>query len=61
MEAPKWIHWEAVCRILRYFKCNMGMGVLYRRRSNSSLSDADWKGKRSISKYCTSVGGNLVT
>ena len=64
MEAPKQIHWEAVCKILRHLKSTIGMGVLYRRRSNSnlndvSLSDVDWTGS-SIHKRSTSGYYNFV-
>ena len=69
MEPPKQIHWKVVCRILRYLKGIIGMEVLYRRRSTSTLdvvsfSYADWTGssidKRSTNG-CTLVCGNLVT
>ena len=38
MEAPEQIHWKAMCRILKYLKGTIGMGLLYRRRSYSNSS-----------------------
>ena len=68
MHNPRKVHWEGVCRILRYLKQSIGMGVLYKKGTHLdivSYSDADWAGskgdRRSTSGYCTFLGGNLVT
>ena len=68
MQSPRQIQWEAACRILRYLKQTIGMGVLYKRGKILdivSYSDADWAGsksdKRLTGRYCNLIDGNLVT
>ncbi|KAI9193816.1 hypothetical protein LWI28_000412 [Acer negundo] len=68
MHSPGLEHNEAVLRILRYLKGTPGKGILFVNRGNFQVEvfiNADWAGsvtdRRSISGYCTFVGGNLVT
>jgi len=68
MHSPKEEHQEAVYRILRYLKSSPGKGLFFRKgqdKGNESFTDADWAGstidRRSTSRYCTFIWGNLVT
>ena len=68
MQNPRISHWDAVLRIVRYLKGAPGRGLLYKPRGKLEVvgyTDADWAGsvndKRSITGYCTFLGGNLVT
>jgi hypothetical protein len=68
MHSPRESHMEAVYRILRYLKSSPGKGLLFSRHGHLKIeayTDADWAGsimdRRSMSGYCTFVGGNLVT
>ena len=68
MHAPGQDHFTAVYRILRYLKGTPGQGLMFQKRAGTQVevyTDADWAGnkadRRSISGYCTFVGGNLVT
>lgn len=68
MHAPRVRHRDAVFRVLRYLKKGPGRGLLFSRNDHLKIevfTDADWAGNRddrkSITGYCTFVGGNLVT
>ncbi|XP_038887145.1 uncharacterized mitochondrial protein AtMg00810-like [Benincasa hispida] len=68
MHAPESVYFEAVYRILRYLKGTPGKGILFMKHDHLNIevyTDADWAGsttdRRSISWYCSFVGGNLVT
>ena len=68
MHAPCREHFSAAYRILRYLKGTPGQGLMFQKRDNIQVevyTDADWAGnkadRRSITGYCTFVGGNLVT
>ncbi|RVW32553.1 Retrovirus-related Pol polyprotein from transposon RE1 [Vitis vinifera] len=67
MHAPGPEHFEVVYRILRYLKETPGRGLLFKSRGHLQIetyTDADWAGsivdRRSTSRYCSFVGGNLV-
>ena len=62
MHSPGSQHFEATYRILGY------LGLLFKKHGHLHIEayrDADWvssvTNKRSTSRYCTFVGGNLVT
>lgn len=68
MRAPTIVHLDVVHRILRYLKHNLGVSLLYSRRSDlliEGYTNADWVDSLTdcclTSGYCTFVGGNLVT
>ncbi|XP_028948069.1 uncharacterized mitochondrial protein AtMg00810-like [Malus domestica] len=59
---------KIVHRVLRYLKGSIGKGILMRNNNHTHISgyiDADWAGnaldRKSITGFCTFVGGNLVT
>ena len=68
MSAPTIDHWAAIEQILCYLKGVSGRGILYSNHGHNRIkcfSDIDWIGskenKRSTSRYCVFVGGNLVS
>ena len=68
MHSPSQHHFDVVYRILRYLKGTLGKGLLCEDRGHLEVevyTDVDWVGsvmdRRSTSRYCTFVGGNLVT
>ena len=68
MHSPREAHLEAVHKILRYLKGSPGRGILFKKINCKGIevyTDADWAGliedRRSTSRYCTFVWGNLVT
>nr|KYP49028.1 hypothetical protein KK1_029231 [Cajanus cajan] len=68
MHSPKETHLQVAHRILRYLKGTLGRGILFKRNSNVKLeayTNVDYAGsivdRRSITGYCTFLGGNLVT
>lgn len=68
MHNPKDIHLQAVYHILQYLKGNPGSGILFKNGTSievEAYTDADYAGsisdRRSTSRYCTFLGGNLVT
>ena len=68
MHSPGHEHFEAVNRILRYLKGAPGRGLLYKKSQYLQVevyTDADWASsimdRRSTSRYCTFIRGNLVT
>ena len=53
---------------MRYLKAHPGRGLLYKANGHlqvEAYTDADWAGspsdRKSTSRYCTSLGGNLIT
>jgi len=68
MYYPREVHWTAALRILIYVKSSTRKDVLYRKHGYirifgySDSGYADDKGDRkSITRYCTFGGENLVT
>lgn len=68
MHSPKVVHLQAAHRVLQYLKGTPGEGILFKRNGGLVLeayTDAEYAGSivdgRSISGYCTFLGGNLVT
>ena len=68
MQAPYEDHMEVVNRILRYLKATLGKGMWLKKidgRCIEASIDFDWAGyivdKKSTSRYCTFVWGNVVT
>ena len=68
MHAPQQIHWLATLCVLTYVKHAYVRGLLYLQHSHlcvDAYSDSsyarDHGDQKSISGYCTFVGGNLVT
>ena len=68
MHDPRTGHMEVVYRILRYLKGTPGKGLWFRKNKHLDLEgycDADWASskddRRSTSRYCVFVGGNLVS
>ena len=68
MHSPGQEHYDAVLRILRYLKGTLGKGLFFANNAHFQVeiyTDADWAGsitdRRSTSKYCSFVGGNLVS
>jgi Reverse transcriptase (RNA-dependent DNA polymerase) len=67
MHAPRTIHLEVVNKILRYLKKILRKGILMKNNNTNEIcgySDANWAGsfdRKSITDYCTFVGGNIVT
>jgi hypothetical protein len=67
MHSPKEVHLQAAHRVLQYLKGTPGKGILFKRNGGLVLeayTDADYAGsivdRRSTSRYCTFLGGNLV-
>ena len=61
-------HLNVVYRILRYLEGSPGKGLMFKITLNRSVevyTDADWVGsptdRKSTSRYCSFVWGNLVT
>ncbi|GAV69781.1 hypothetical protein CFOL_v3_13282 [Cephalotus follicularis] len=61
-------HLKAIYRILRNLKSALGQGLLFASHDHKSVeafTNADWAGsigdRHSTSRYCTFVGGDLVT
>ncbi|KAJ4713234.1 Retrovirus-related Pol polyprotein from transposon TNT 1-94 [Melia azedarach] len=68
MHNPNEEHMKVVLRIIKYLKNSPGMGLLFTKVEKIEVevyTDADWAGssldRRSISGYCTFLGGNPVT
>ncbi|GMP37194.1 hypothetical protein CsSME_00008994 [Camellia sinensis var. sinensis] len=68
MHTPHEIHLDVVIRILRYLKSFPGKSFYFSKHDHLSVeayTDVDWTrsvtDRRSTSRYCTFVGGNLVT
>ena len=68
MHDPMEEHLEAVYQILRYLKKNPGCGLMFKKGGGDLTIEAyivaDWAGSvtdRFTSRWCTFVGGNLVT
>ena len=68
MTSPCDGHWESVVCILRYIKSAPGKGLLFEDQGHEHMigyTDVDWAGspsdRRSTSRDCVLVGGNLVS
>ena len=69
MHDPMEEHLEVVYQILSYLKKNPGRGLMFKKGGGDltieTYIDVDWVGsiidRRSTSRWCTFVGGNLVT
>ena len=68
MHLPTKDHMEEVHMILRYLKTTPGKGLFFRKNEEREVkiyTDADWTGsesdRRSTTRYCSYVWGNLVT
>ncbi|KAM2058558.1 hypothetical protein ACFX16_031124 [Malus domestica] len=68
MHSHTLLHWEIVKRILRYLKGSIGRGLLLKNHGSNHIMayiDVDWAGnaldRKSTTRFCTFVGGNLVT
>jgi hypothetical protein len=68
MHDPRTGHMEVVYQILKYLKRTPGKGLWFRKNQNLNLEgycDANWASsrddRRSTSRYCVFVGGNLVS
>ena len=68
MDAPRFVHYVAVLRILRYVKGTLYHGLYYSSRSFLELhahSIADWVGdltdRCSITSFCFLLGTSLVS
>ena len=68
MHAPTVMHLKMVQRILRYVKGIIDIVLHFTSNTTLDLcafSDADWAGcpttRRSITRYCTFLGGNLIS
>ncbi|KAM2757556.1 hypothetical protein PS2_019291 [Malus domestica] len=66
--APTVEHLNIVKRILRYLKGSIDKGILMRNNHSTEIhvyTNADWAGsaidRKSTTRYCTFVGGNIVT
>ncbi|XP_061369054.1 uncharacterized mitochondrial protein AtMg00810-like [Gastrolobium bilobum] len=67
LHAPTNGHMNLVDRLLRYLKESPGKGIWMKKNHNTNIvayADAHWAGnpidRRSISGFCTFVGGNIV-
>jgi len=67
MHQPREVHWTAL-RIFSYIKSSPGKDLLYKKHGHVHIlgySDSGYAGdkgdRKSITSYCTIVGGNLVT
>ena len=68
MHDPREPHLQAAYRVLRYLQGNLGKGILFKKNNTLTLeayTNADYAGslvdRRSTTRYCTFIGGNLVT
>jgi len=68
LNSPYENHWNAVIHILKYIKRSPRKGLLYGSNNHTRVvcySNADWAGslsdRRSTSRYCVSIGGNLIS
>ncbi|RVW15145.1 Retrovirus-related Pol polyprotein from transposon RE2 [Vitis vinifera] len=68
LQSPCDNHWDVVIRIIQYIKGTPDQGMLYEDRDHTQIvgyTDAYWadspSDKRSISRYCVFIGGNLIS
>jgi len=68
MHQPREVHWTATLRSLAYVKSSPVKGLLYKKHGHIRIfgySDSgnacDKRDRKSTSRYCTFVRGNLVT
>ena len=67
MHEPRMVHWEGALRVLSYIKRAPRKWLIYWRHDHlriEAYSDAEYAGdkgdRKSTTRYCTYVGGNLV-
>ena len=68
MHSPRQTHLDAVFLIVMYLKSAPRKGLFFGKHGHTQVeafTDADWAGsvtaRRSTTRYCFLVGGNLVT
>ncbi|GAB2292866.1 hypothetical protein Dimus_038222 [Dionaea muscipula] len=68
MSVPRVPHWEALLRVVKYLKNHPNLDLCYRAHGHLCLegfTDSDWardpNNRRSMTGYCTFLGGNLVS
>ena len=68
MHAPRTSHFQAANRVLRYLKGTLVLRITYKTTGKIDLilyTDSDFLGSkvdcRSTTRYCTILGGNLIT
>ena len=68
LHSPRKAHLQVVHRILQYLKGSLGKGIVFKRDTGlhrETYTDADYIGsvtdRRSTSRYCFLIGGNLIT
>ena len=68
MHDPREPHLQAAYKVLHYLKGNPGKGILFKKNDTLALeayTEADYANsimdRRSITGYCTFLGGNLIT
>jgi len=68
MEEPRYTHWKALERILRYVRGTMSLVLIYTRMDDYRLvgySDSDWCGdvddRKSTSGYVFFMGSTVFT
>ena len=67
MHRPNELHLQAVYKLLHYLKGTLGKGILFKKGAKLTLeayTNADYASstidRRSTTRYCTFLGGNLV-
>ena len=66
---PRWKHWKALKRLLRYLRGTTNMALEFKKGAQDmqliGYSDADWAGdhatRKSTTGYCFSLGGSLIS
>lgn len=67
MQVPREAHWEAALPIVRFLKCTVGQGIMFRSDKDLTLTvycDSDWNlcplSRRSLSAYVNFLGGSRI-
>jgi len=66
MHQPRKVHWTAALKIMAHVKSSPGKDLLYKKHGHVRISEySDYAGDKgdikNITRYFTSVRGNLVT
>jgi hypothetical protein len=71
MSNPRWWHWQALKRLLRYLRGTSTLALEFKRNSSNTnveligFADADWAGDRTTRKsttgYCFTLCGSLIS